>query len=203
MKLKHLSIILAIAGILLLYSISTLTQPKQINISKIPKYEGKEVIIEGIVTDYYLTKQGSQIISVKQNNDTTKIFSEEAIKIEKGDKIQAQGGVQKYQGEYEIIVNNKDYLEILEKWETETTTLQQLTENPEKYMNLNVNVTGKIKKIYGNLIYLTDVNDTYTIAVTFSNITAENLQTNQKITIHAIFEYNEKDFRYQLKSKNS
>lgn len=202
MKLKHLSIIFAIIGILLLYSISTLSKPQQIDISKIPEYEGKEVIITGIVTDYFQTQQGSQIITIKQNNNTTKIFSEETIEIEKGDQIQAQGEVQKYQGEYEIIVNNKKHLEILQKWETETTTLKQLTEHPEKYINLNVNVTGKIKEIYENLIYLTDENNTYTITVTFSNLTEKNLQNNQKITIHATFEYNEKNFRYQLKNKN-
>jgi DNA/RNA endonuclease YhcR with UshA esterase domain len=203
MKLKHLSILFAIIGILILYSLSTLSKPKPISISKIPEYEGKEVIITGIATDYFTTQQGSQIITIKQKNHTTKIFSEEAIDIEKGDKIQAQGGVQKYQGEYEIIVNNKDYLKIIKKWDRDTTTLQQLTEKPEKYINLNVNVTGKIKEIYGNLIYLTDINETYIIPAVFSNITQQNLQTNQKITIHATFEYDETNFRYQLKSKNS
>ena len=92
MKLKYFSLLFSIAGILILYFLSKLSQPPLIEIHEMPDYEGKQVIIEGVVTNYQVTKHGSQIITIKDDNDTTTIFVEGETNIEYGDRIQATGG---------------------------------------------------------------------------------------------------------------
>lgn len=202
MNIKYLSILLAVIGIIALYAASTLSQPAEIELSELPNYEGKEVIITGIVTDYYLTRQGSQMIYIKQNNITTKIFSEEAHDIERGDQIRAQGSVQKYQGNFELMVNNKNYITVLQKWDKETISLKQLSSQPEKYNNLNINVTGKIKETYGTLFLLTDENNQHSLTVIVSNSSNLNLEKNQEILIHGKFTYDRENLRYQLLTSN-
>ncbi len=76
MKLKYLSLLLAIIGVLLLYFLSRLSHPPLIDINEMPDYEGKQVTIEGVVTDYRATRQGSQIITIKSNNATATVFAE-------------------------------------------------------------------------------------------------------------------------------
>lgn len=75
MKLKYFSLIFSIAGIVLLYFLSTLTQPVLIELHEIPEYEGKQVIVEGIVTEHHVTSYGSQIITIANDNVTTTVFT--------------------------------------------------------------------------------------------------------------------------------
>jgi len=200
MQLKHIAIILTAIGIAALYLVSTFSKPTAIQIEDLSEYEGKEVIINGVVIDYYETAQGSQIITIKQNNDTAKIFIEDKKEIQIGDTIRAQGSVQKYQGEYEIIINDKKYLTITQKWDEETITLHQLAENPEKYKNLNINITAKIEKTYGDLAHITDENNTYSLPLIIQNTKNQTIQKNTKINIRGQFIFDKQNLRYQIET---
>ena len=74
MSIKYFSVIFSIAGITILYLISTLSQPAVIELCEIPDYEGKQVTTEGTVINHYSTKHGSQIITIEDNNITTTVF---------------------------------------------------------------------------------------------------------------------------------
>jgi len=149
MKLKHFSIIFSIVGIACLYFLSTLSQPISIELKNISKYEDKNVIVEGIVTEYYLTSFGSQIITIESDNASTIVFLEGKADVEYGDKIQATGKVQKYKGDWEIVVDNVDFVKVIQKWQNISMPLWQLSMSPTKYEGLNVNVTGYVDTIYG------------------------------------------------------
>ena len=75
MKLKYFSLAFSISGILVLYLLSRLSHPAIIDIYELPNYEGKQVTIEGIVTEYYLTRYGSQVISIEEQNASAKVSS--------------------------------------------------------------------------------------------------------------------------------
>lgn len=82
-----------------------------IELHEIPEYEGKQVIVEGIVTEHRITTYGGQIIEIKnldsENISKTIVFVEGETSVEYGDRIQATGTVQKYKDEWEIVVNNE------------------------------------------------------------------------------------------------
>lgn len=111
MELKHFAIILSVACILFLYFLSTLSQPIMIDLHEIPEYEGKQVIVEGVVTEHRTTTYGGQIIEIEnldsKNSSKTIVFVEGETPVEYGDRIQVTGTVQRYKGEWEIVVNNE------------------------------------------------------------------------------------------------
>ena len=199
MKLKYFSLIFSIAGIVLLYFLSTLTQPVLIELHEIPEYEGKQVIVEGIVTEHHVTSYGSQIITIANDNVTTTVFVEEKTDVEYGDKIQVTGKVQKYKGDWEIVVSNVRFVNIIQKWQNITFPLWQLAENPTKYVGLNVNVTGRIDTVYDTYFYLVDSEEEHSIIVFYNPSEYNNsFYPGQKVHVAARFTFDEEDFRYKL-----
>ncbi len=198
MKLKHYSLIFSIVGILVLYFLLKTSQSTMININEIPKYEGKQVIIEGTVLEHHLTKYGSQIIKIENDNATTTVFIEGKIDLEFGDKIQVIGEIQKYEGEWEIVVNSVNMIKIIEKWKNSSFPLWQLAENPNKYLGSNINVTGYIDYISNSYFYLSDFDRKYSLPV-FYNL-GENITIfpGQKISVFGQFLFDEENFRYKL-----
>lgn len=198
MKLKYFSLLFSIAGILILYFLSKLSQPPLIEIHEMPDYEGKQVIIEGVVTNYQVTKHGSQIITIKDDNDTTTIFVEGETNIEYGDRIQATGEVQKYKDEWELIINDNRFVKILKKWQNISFPLWQLAENPGKYLGLNVNVTGYIESISNAYFYLVDLEKNYSIIVFYKKSKNITIFPGQKVSVSGKFSFDEENFRYHL-----
>jgi len=121
-----------------LYFISTLTQPVLIEISDIENYENKLVTTQGLVKEYCYTNFGNQIIKLADNSSTVTIFSEDKFDLEFGDKIQITGKVQNYEDEWEIIVDNKRNICLIDKWMNVSMPIWQVAENlrrkvPKKY----------------------------------------------------------------------
>ena len=201
MKLKHFSLIFSIIGIACLYFLSTLSQPILIELKDVPKYEDKSVVVEGIVTENYLTSFGSQIITIESNNASTIVFLEGKVDVEYGDKIQATGKVQKYKGDWEIVVDTVDFVKVIQKWQNISMPLWQLSLSPTKYEGLNVNVTGYVDTIYDTYFYLNDPEGNYSIIV-FCNPSKYNIHSGQKVNVAAKFSFNNEDFRYRLDINN-
>lgn len=197
MKLKHFSLIFSVIGIACLYFLSTLSQPILIELKDVPKYEDKSVIVEGIVTEHHLTNYGSQIITIESDNASTTVFVEGETEIEYGDKIQVTGKVQKYKGDWEIVVDNVDFVKIIQKWQNISIPLWQLSASPEKYEGLNVNVTGYVDTIYDTYFYMTDSEGNYSIIV-FCNPSKYNIHSGQKVSVAAKFTFDKEEFRYRL-----
>ena len=199
MKLKYFSLIFSISGILILYLISKLSQPALINISEMHEYEGKSVTIKGLVKEHHLTKYGSQIITIFENNATTEIFVEGHMDIEYGDKIQVTGEVQKYQDKLELIVNDNRQVKILQKWHNITMPLWQLAENPTKYLNVNVNVTGYVEFISNENFYLVDLEKKHSLLVLYTHSKNVTIYPGQKIYVSGKFCFDKENFRYKIR----
>lgn len=198
MKLKYFSVMLSIIGIIILYMISRVAQAPIIKISDMQDYEGKIVIIKGFVTEHYLTRYGSQIITINNENHSATIILEGKIDVEYGDKILATGEVQKYKEDWQLLVNNNRQLEILKKWYNGSIPLWQIAENPTKYLNLNVNITGYIESISNAYFLLVDLDKKYSL-ITFYTLSKNiTLYPGQKICALGRFGFDEKNFRYML-----
>lgn len=199
MKLKYFSLLISTTGICILYLISKLSQPVLIEISDMRDYEGKEVIIKGLVKEHHLTKFGSQIITIVDDNSTTEIYLEGIKEIEYGDLLQVTGEVQNYQDKWEIMVNDNRQVKILEKWQNITMPLWQLAENPTKYIDLNVNVTGYVEFVSNDNFYLVDLDKKHSLLVLYSNPGNITIYPGQKIFIFGRFSFDKENFRYRIK----
>jgi len=77
MEIKYLSIFFSVCGIASLFFLSLLSEPVYVDLSEISKYEGKEIITEGIVVDKYETKYRNTILFLvkalpdRENNTIT------------------------------------------------------------------------------------------------------------------------------------
>jgi len=198
MKLKYFSIIFSIAGILILYMISKFSQAPVIFLSEIQDYEGKQVTIRGVVREHHTTKFGSQIIKITDDNSSLEIFLEGKTEVEFGDKIQATGEVQNYKDSWELIVNDLRQLQILEKWNNVSFPLWQIAENPTRYLNINVNVTGFIESVSNAYFLLVDIERKHSLIIYYSISKNITLYPGQKICASGIFTFDEKNFRYML-----
>jgi len=199
MKLKNTALLASIIGITVLYLLSIITKPPLIELENISDYDGKKITTEGIVSDYYTTSYGSQIITIQNNNISAKVFIDVEKDIEFGDKIQATGEVQKYKDDWEIIVENDKDVLVLEKWNNISSPIWQLSQNPTKYLNLNVNTTGFIDEIYDSYFYLLDMEDKKSLMVIYSNISKDILQTGNYVYVTGNFCFDENNLRYYLK----
>ena len=178
--------------------LSKLSQLPIIDLYELPDYEGKEVIIKGIVTEHYLTRYGSRVINIKDQNASATIFVETKTDVEYGDKVQVTGEVQKYRDEWSVVVNDNRFVKILKKWDNVSFPLWQLAENPTKYLDLNVNVTGYIESVSNAYFYLVDLEKNHSLIVFYKLTKNTTIFPGQKVSISGKFSFDEENFRYQL-----
>jgi len=208
MEMKHISVLFSAIGIVLLFFLSLLAKPVYVDLSEINKYDGKEIITEGIVIDKYETKYRNTILSLVKtlsDNNVVTTFVEEQIKnIEYGDRIRLQGEVRKYKGDFEIYVSEAKQIEIIEKWNNRTIPLRILAETPWRYQGINLKIVCKIEKIYHSYLVLKDVKENQKI-ILFCDLDKinETLQEGDIVYANAKIKYNSADFNYFLEATNN
>lgn len=201
MKLKNLSLIISILGVIFLYFLSTLSQPIFVEINEISNYDGKKITTQGFVKEHHKTSYGNQLITIQNNNSSAIAFLEKPLTIEVGDFIRVTGEVQKYKDDWEIIVDDTKNVIVLEKWKNLSFPIWQLSENPTNYQNLNVNVTGFVDIVYDSYFYLTDL-DKHTLTVFFKQSKNISLFPGQQVYVNALFYFEPKNLQYCLKLYN-
>jgi len=201
-ELKHFVIILSILCILILYFLSTISQPQKIEISQLPNFEGKQVIIQGTVTEQHITTYGGHLINIKnledKNNSEAVVYVEEQTDVEYGDIIEASGQVQRYNEEWEIVVNNARLVKIIQKWDNITFPLWQLAENPEKYVGLNINISGIVDRDYESYFYLLDEEDKYSIIIYYNSEIMQNFSQGNNVQVTGQFQYDKEKMQYKI-----
>lgn len=196
MKIKYVTLLIAILGILALYTLSLYAQPPTILLSELPNYEGKIVTTQGTVTTYYETSFGNQIITIRDNNTTATIFAANPIHIQSGDHLQATGTVEKYKETWEILIDDTRLIHVLKKWNQTTTPLWEIAQNPTAYLDFNLNVTGYIDSKFDTYFYFTDNNTDHTILVPLPQSKNITLYTGQMVSLSAQFTYDTNQLRY-------
>jgi cytochrome c-type biogenesis protein CcmE len=202
MKFKYLVIVLAVGCLVLLYLLSLYSQPTTIALSSLPEHEGQQVIVLGVVTDQRTTASGSQIISIKDSENSSgaiiTLFIEGETQVDYGDIIQATGVVQQYKNEWELVVNNPRYVIILQKWNSSVMALWQLAENPDKYLDTNVNVTGVAGQGSKSSFSLIDSREKYSIMVYYESSCPHLFSQGDTVAVGARFVYDDATFQFVL-----
>ena len=188
-----------------MYFISTLSQPIKINISQLKDYEGKQVIIRGTVTEQHITTYGGHIINIKDRNEENSsaaiVYIEEKTNVEYGDIIEALGQVQRYNDQWEIVVNSARYITTIQKWSDIIFPLWQLAENPQKYIGININISGIIDRSYESYFYLLNNENTHSIMVEYNPSKYQNLTEGSNVFVKGQFLYDEEELRYIIEVK--
>ena len=196
MQFKHISLLFSLTCVFLLYFISTLTQPVHINISEIQNYENKIVTTQGLVKEYYSTRYGNLIISLTDNSSSITIFSEENFDLEFGDKIQVTGKVQNYEDEWEIVVDSNRNILLISKWMNLSMPIWQVAQNPDKYENLNINLTGIVDLVNDDYFFIRDIEKNYMVMALSKNNIKEFI--GQKVWAKGRLEYYNEQLMYRF-----
>lgn len=202
MKFKYIIIVLSLASILVLYFLSGFSQPISVPLSAVPSHEGKQVIVSGMVTDYRTTTFGAQLITIRSiddNNSLLTLYIEGEISVEYGDVVQATGVVQQYKNSWEVVVDNVRFVTILRCWDATSFPLWQLAQNPSKYLDTNVNVTGVVDSLSDSTFSLHDQEGTYALQVYGSRSFISPLSKGDLVAVNARFLYDATALRYIMK----
>jgi len=203
MKFNYVVVVLAILGTLVLYFVSLLSQPAFIPLSELAAYEGKQVILEGIVVSSYQTRTGGQIITIQNQNTsdeeaTAVLFVEETTPVEYGDFIQAKGTSQKYKNDWELILDSAQAIQIIRKWRNITIPMCQISGFPQRYLGLNITISGVVACIETSSLFLTDEEGEYVLLVVCDTSTIGNMSLGVSVSVSGTFTYDASNFRYVL-----
>jgi len=206
MKFKYLIILIAIGSLGALYFLSLVSHPILIPISSLQTYTGQQVIIQGVVTDYRTTTYGSQLITLRDVQNSTNsvlLYIEGEILVEYGDMIQATGEVQQYKNQWEVVVNDLQFIVILQKWHELSFPLWQLALHPETYLDTTVNVTGIATQTHESSFILISTDGKYSIEVTYQSSLPHQFSKDDAVTVGARFVYDATTCRFFLKATES
>ncbi|HER45344.1 MAG TPA: hypothetical protein ENO12_00840 [Thermoplasmatales archaeon] len=202
MKFKYLVIFVTGISLVVLYGASLISQPTKVSLSSLSNNNGQQVMVQGRVTDYRTTNFGSQLITLREymnSNVSVVLYLEGVVSVEFGDRIQAIGKVQRYKNQWEITVSNPQFVTILEKWDNQSFPLWQLAENPERYANGNVNVTGVVSQKHSSKFVLSDATKTHLLEVSCDSSSLSWLSIGDAVAVAGRFFYDPCFLRYLLK----
>lgn len=169
-------------------------KPLEVNVGEIPKYEGRIVVVEGIVKNVDLTRGGNTIITLSDASGEVKVFIYGKRNIFVGNRVKIMGRVGRYRDMFEIIT---DKIVVLNPEITEIR-LWQLAQNPNLYINRDINTTGYVSAIYDKFMYLKD--DDYMIEVVKPLENVEDLEEGKKVSVRGRFFFNPEKFSYHILS---
>ena len=105
------ALICSLAGLVILYFISTKIEIKDYSPSKLNKNIGDDVKLKGTVTK--ITDKGNVVfIEVNQQSQINVVLftAENNLKLKEGDNVEVIGKVQEYNGKNEIIAENVRFM---------------------------------------------------------------------------------------------
>jgi cytochrome c-type biogenesis protein CcmE len=201
MKFKYLVVVLSLASLLVLYLISGLSQPAVVPLSKISASEGKQVVVQGIVSGYQVTTAGSTLVTVRNddaaNTTTITLYIEGPLSVEYGDLVRATGTVQQYKNTWELSVTSPKSISILKHWGNRSLPLSQLAQNPTRYVDTNVNVTGIVGTVSSSNFNLQD--STSSVPVSYKHSSNSSFSKGDQVAVKARFLYDKTTLSFLLK----
>ena len=203
MKFKYLIIFITVGSLFALYLLSLFSQPILVPLSVLSSYNGQQVIVQGIVTDYRTTTYGSQLITIRETQNSTHsvvLYFEGELTVEYGDTIQATGEVQQYKNQWEVVVNSPQLIVVLQKWHIVSFPLWQLALHPENYLDTTVNVTGIASQKDTSSLTLTSSDGKYCIGVAYHSSCPHQFSKGDTVAVGARFLYDPTTCRFFLKA---
>jgi hypothetical protein len=199
---KHTILALSISSLLILYILTTTTQPPTITLDQTAAYDGQRVTITATIHTIQTTTTGAQHITLHQPNTTTPltIYLTTPLPLQYGDTIQATGTITHYQNTYQLTTDTTNAITILSHHTGPNTPLWQLAQHPTTYQDTTITTTGTVDKTTQTTFTLKDTTTPTTITV---NGATTQPPKNSRITIHARLLYDTTTLRYSLQLINT
>ncbi len=136
----NIAVIMVLAGI---YVFSQSVEPVSIEISKCGEHVGDFVRVKGVVLR--VTSSGYFILSDAEFSHRVGVYDVFTHVLSPGAMAEVRGIVKKFKNGFEIIVESKDGVSILN--DAYETTLPVVMNNPQRYVGLNISLSGKLSHI--------------------------------------------------------
>jgi hypothetical protein len=198
-------IIFSVLGIGMLYGVSLLLVPPTVPLDEIPRYEGSSVRTRGIVTDVSGTEYGHVLVRLAANQTALLLFVTPSDQsgivndLSYGDEVVAEGRVQVYRGEYEL-VTAEHAIATVNTSANRIVFLPQLASEPKRFEGARIRVAGTVEDLYTTVLYLADGTGTYRLRVKPGSgaLVISELQEGEKIVAEGVFSYDSTELRYEL-----
>lgn len=203
MKFKYLIILIAIGSLLVLYLLSLVSHPALVPLLEVPAHNGQHVMVQGVVTDYRTITYGSQLVTIRDIENSTHmitLYIEGNVPVDYGDFIQVDGEVHQYKGQWEIVINSPQSVILLQRKDNQSTPLWYLAEHPETYLDTSVTVTGLVTQKHTESCVLTDQTNTYTLHVSYDLRYPHQFTNGDTVTVTGRFLYEPTMLHYILKT---
>lgn len=138
----------AILGILLLYFIVILSKPVEIDIDEIEHFEGKRVIVHGIVIHKDILED-SEILLIENGTSTLHIFSTFSSHTHYGDEIEVVGKAEKYKGQWKVVA---DEIKITKRWDVESIPSGNYLSMPWNMIERMLTLQGMCTKFFLHIL---------------------------------------------------
>lgn len=204
-RIEKTVIIFSLLGIGILYSISLFVTPPFVPLDEVALHESTFIRTRGVVTEFRVTESGNALMKIEGNQTELLLFVEsqeenqELLNLCYGDEIEADGRVQVYRGEYELVVSESGIKKVTQQ-DSGISFVSQIAVQPEEYKGRKVHVAGYVEDVYTNVFYLSDETGNYRMRVklTATNISLSELQEGDKIIAEGVLSYDIENMRYEL-----
>ncbi|MBN1455183.1 MAG: hypothetical protein JW945_02870 [Methanomicrobia archaeon] len=195
----------SVLGIGMLYGVSLLMVPPLVPLDEIPRYEGLNVRTRGLVTDVSETETGCVLVRLAANKTSLLLFVTPSDQpgivreLSYGDEVVAEGRVQVYRGEYEL-VTAEGAITPANPSANRIVFMPQLASDPKQFEGERIRVAGTIDERYTSVLYLADTTGTYRLRVKPGRgaIIISELQKGEKIVAEGVLSYDPTELRYEL-----
>ncbi len=195
-------IIFSLLGVCILYGISLFVEPPYVPLEEVAVHETALIRTKGVITDLSVTEYGNVRIKIRENQTELLIFVDstdnrnELLNLSYGDKIEAEGRVQVYEGRYELVTSGNAIKKLTH--ESNISFISQIAMRPEEYEGRRISVAGYAEDVYKRIFYLSDEKGRYSMRVKANDIPISELQKGDKIIAEGLFSYDPENMRYEL-----
>lgn len=194
----------AVVCVVMIYFIPTVSTPEKVSFDMIDSMEGKNVIIEGTVTEIWYPKQRYTIIKISDKGEDIDIFVKDIVKLRIGDRIRVEGRVQRYKNNLEILVSNKNRIICINTNNEHSLNLGLLCIAHEEFIGKNVNISGYVLEVRNKEITIVDnfTQPHYYLPVKVRKNLVLPLRGN-KVFVIGRFLYDYRTFSYYISVENN
>ncbi|HDS44695.1 MAG TPA: hypothetical protein ENN68_01115 [Methanomicrobia archaeon] len=195
----------SVLGIVILYGVSLLMVPQTVPLDEVARYEGASVRTRGVVTDVSVTEQGYVQLRLAANQTSLLLFvipsdqSGIVRDLSYGDEVVAEGRVQVYRGEYELVTAEH----AIAKVNTSANRIlfvPQLAREPERFEGTRIRLAGTVEDLYTSVLYIADGTGTYRLRAkpVSGALGISELQEGDTIVAEGVLFYDSTALRYEL-----
>ncbi len=195
-------IIFSLLGICILYGISLFVEPPYVPLKEVAVHETALIRTKGVITDLSVTEYGNVRMKIRENQTELLIFVDstdkrnELLNLSYGDKVEAEGRVQVYEGRYELVASGNAIKKLTH--ESDISFVSQIAMRPAEYEGRRISVAGYAEDVYKRIFYLSDEKGKYRMRVKADDIPISELQKGDKIIAEGLFSYDPENMRYEL-----